>query len=508
MGIALFILILAVINFINLSTAQSVRRAKEVGVRKVLGSSRTSLIFQFLTETLMLTSFAVLLAALLVNPVLTAFQSFIPQGVTFHLFNPSTLIFLMLVTIVTTLLAGLYPAKILSSYLPALSLKGAGVQRRGEKWLLRKGLIVFQFTVSLIFIIGTIVIADQLSYTRSKDLGFTADAIITVETPWGDSLSKVRVAAEKIKQLSGVNRVALAWATPGSARGMRIKFKNTDVKETEVAQVDGDENLIPLYQIKLLAGRNLAHTDSVREFVINETLSRLMGYKKPDEAIGKTVYWFNKPYPVVGVVADFHSSSLHDPIVPLCIINRVEREGTLAIKLAAKGKLSNTLGTTLKQVEKAWKSIYPAGTFDYRFYDESLALAYQKDRQTATLMNTAMAVTIFISCIGLFGLVLFTAEKRAKEISIRKILGASVVNIAAMLSMDSLILVIIALLIASPIAWYFMSKWLQGFAYRINISLWIFILAGLGAIFIALITVSFQAIKAALMNPVKSLKAE
>jgi putative ABC transport system permease protein len=508
LAIALFILILAVINFINLSTAQSIRRAKEVGVRKVLGSSRTSLIFQFLTETLMLTFFAVTLAILLVNPVLTAFRSFIPAGLTFHLFSSSTIIFLLLVTGVTSLLAGLYPAKVLSAYLPALSLKGTGAQRGGEKWLLRKGLIIFQFAVSLIFIIGTIVIASQLNYTRNKDLGFTTDAIITVETPWGDSLSKVRVAEQKIKQLSGVSNVALAWATPGKAASMRIKFRSTDVKETDVAQVDGDENLIPMYRIKLLAGRNLMHADSVNEFVINETLAKFMGYKKPEQAVGKILYWFNKPYPVVGVVADFHSSSLHEPIRPLCIINRVERERTFAIQLAAKGKQANNLRATLTQIEKVWKSIYPAGTFDYRFYDESLALMYEKDQQTATLMNTAMSVTIFISCIGLFGLALFTAEKKAKEISIRKILGASAANIAAMLSMDFIILIIIALFIASPIAWYFMNQWLHGFAYRINISLWIFALAGLGAVFIALITVSFQAIKAALVNPVKSLKTE
>jgi len=508
MGIALFILILAVINFINLSTAQSIRRAKEVGVRKVLGSSRTSLVFQFLTETLLLTVFAILLAVSLVKPVLTAFSAFIPTGVTFNLFNPSTLIFLVLVTVVTSLFAGLYPAKVLSSHTPALSLKGAGIQKGSEKWMLRKGLIVFQFTISLVFIIGAIVINSQLRYARNKDLGFTADAIITVETPRGDSLSKIRVAAEKVKQIPSVNRVALAWATPGDARGMRIKFKSTDVKEIETGQVDGDENLIPLYQIKVLAGRNLAHSDSVNEFVINENLSRLMGYKKPDQAIGKTIYWFNKPYPVVGVVADFHSSSLHDPIIPVCIINRVEREGTLTIKLAAKGKQFNNLKATLTQIKKAWKSVYPAGTFDYRFYDESLARAYQKDQQTGMLMNTAMSITIFISCIGLFGLVLFTAEKRAKEISIRKILGASVSNIATMLSKDFIELVFIALLIASPIAWYVMSKWLQGFAYHINISLWIFMLAGLGAILIAFITISFQAIKAAIANPVKSLRSE
>ena len=508
MGIALFILILAVINFINLSTAQSIRRAKEVGVRKVLGGQGAHLIFQFLTETFVLTLFAVLLAIVMVQPVLTAFHAFIPNGVEFRPVDPSTILFLVSLTIVTSLLAGFYPAKILSSYLPVVSLKGSTTHKGSEKWLLRKGLIVFQFTVSLVFIIGTIVIGRQFTYIRKANLGFSTDAVITIETPRGDSLSKARVAAEKIKQLSGVNEVALAWATPGDAKAMRVKFRPSDIKDIAVGQVDGNEDLIPLYQIKLLAGRNLTHADSVNEFVINLKLSRMMGCKTPSEAIGKTIYWFNKPYPVVGVVADFHSSSLHASIIPVCIINRVEREGTLVIKLAAKDKQPGSIKPALAQIEKVWKSLYPAGVFDYKFYDDALARAYRQDQQAATLMNVAMGVTIFISCIGLFGLVLFMTEKKAKEISIRKILGASATNIAAMLSREFIQLVIIALLIACPIAWFVMDKWLQGFVYHTSISLGVFTLAGIGAVSITLITVGVQAIKAGLANPVKSLRSE
>jgi hypothetical protein len=294
----------------------------------------------------------------------------------------------------------------------------------------------------------------------------------------------------------------------GNGRGHAIKFKSTDEKETGVTQVAGNEDFIPLYQIKLLAGRNLVHADSLTEIVINEKLSQLMGCKKPEEALGKMLYWDDKPYPVVGVVADFHSRSFHEPISPVCIVNRPDREGTLAVKLASKGGKANTINATLSQVEKVWKQIYPAATFNYKFYDESLAAMYEKDQQTATLINVSMAITIFISCIGLFGLALFTAQKRAKEISIRKILGASITNIVTMLSRDFVILIIISLLIASPIAWYFMSGWLQSFAYRINISLWVFILAGAAAIFIALLTISFQAVKAVIANPVKSLRTE
>jgi len=442
--------------------------------------------------------------------VLTAFQSFIPGGVTFNFFEPATIIFLVSVTVITTLLAGYYPAKILSAHLPVISLKGSGTQRSSDKWLLRKGLIVFQFAVSLVFIIGSIVIANQLKYTREKDPGFTSDAIINVDTPWGDSLSKISVLAEKVKQLSGVSKVALQWVPPmaGNGRGHAIKFKSTDEKETGVTQVAGNEDFIPLYQIKLLAGRNLLHADSLTEIVINEKLSQMMGCKKPEEAVGKMLYWNDRPYPVVGVVADFNSRSFHELISPVCIVNRPDREGTLAIKLASKGEQPNTVKATLSHIEKAWKEIYPAATFNYKFYDESLAEIYEKDQQTATLVNVSMSITIFISCIGLFGLALFTAQKRAKEISIRKILGASIANIATMLSKDFVVLVIISLLIASPVAWYFMNQWLQSFAYRISISGWVFILAGLAAVFIALITISFQAIKAAIANPVKSLRTE
>ena len=510
MGIALFILILGIINFINLSTAQSIQRAKEVGVRKVLGSNRRSLVFQFLTESFLMVLFSVLLAIVLVRPALIGFRSFIPNGVFFHLFETSTILFLIIVIVFTTLFAGLYPAKVLSSYPPAINLKGSATERGSEKWLFRKSLIVFQFAVSLVFIIGSMVIGKQLSYTREKDLGFNADAIITIETSRGDSLSKIGLLAQKIREIPGINKVALQWLSPmtENSRGMKLKFKSSDLKDFGVTQVDGNEDYIPLYQIKLLAGRNLRKSDSVNELVINEKLSELMGNKSPEDAIGKTLYWNDKPYPVVGVAADFHTKSLHDPITPLCIINRPDRESSLAIKLASKGSGAAVIKSTLSQIEKAWKEIYPSKDFNYRFYDQSLALLYEKDQQMATLVNTSMAISIFISCMGLFGLALFTVKKRAKEISIRKILGASIGNIATMLSWDFIVLIIIALLIASPVAWYFMNQWLQGFAYRIDMSAWIFIFAGLTAILIALVTVSFQSIKAAIANPVKSLRSE
>ena len=329
-------------------------------------------------------------------------------------------------------------------------------------------------------------------------------------TPWNDSLSKLSVLAEKVKKLPGVSNVALQWLSPMTDNGrvMQLKFNSTDRKEIEVGQVAGNEDFIPLYNIKLLTGRNLTHADSVKEFIINETFLKYMGYKKPADAIGKILYWNNKPFPIVGVVADFHTASFHDPISPLCIINRPDRQHTLAVKLTSKGGQAISIKPTLLQLEKEWKQMYPAEIFKYEFYDESLALLYEKDQQTATLINTAMAITILISCIGLFGLILFTTEKRAKEISIRKILGAGVGNILVLLSKDFVMLLLIALLLASPVAWYFMNQWLQGFAYRININGWIFVVAGFAAILIALVTISFHAIEAALLNPIKNLRNE
>lgn len=497
MAIALFILVIALINFINLSTAQSIRRSKEVGIRKVLGGGRATIMEQFLVETLLLTLAAAVMALLLVNPVLSAFRAFLPPGVAFHPWRLSTGGFLLGLLTGTVALAGWYPALLLAAYNPSSTLKGTAEKApKGSR--LRKSLIVFQFVTSVSFIIGSIVIAAQLSYIRHKDLGFKTDAVVIVETPRSDSLSKVPVMAQAIKGLPGVEAVARQWVPPGHAAGMVIHFEGSgDIRS---GQVDGNEDFIPLYQITLIAGRNLAHSDSVTEFVINQTLSRLMGCHTPDAAIGKTIYWLDRPYPVVGVVADFHSQSLHDPITPVCIINRVERERGLAVKLAPNANLA--------PIAAAWKTLYPGDAFNYQFYDEAIALQYESDRRTAELVNAAMGIAIFISCIGLFGLALFSSEIRTKEIGIRKVLGASVTDIALMLNRDFLILVVLGFIIASPLAAYVMGQWLNGFAYHVAIGWWVFALAGLISLVIALVTVSYQALRAALRNPVDALRTE
>jgi len=514
MGVVVFILVLAVMNFINLSTAQSLQRAREVGVRKVLGSRRKDIVFQFLMETLVLTLFAVLLSVLLVKPVLHAFKDYIPSGVTFHFFRLHTLVFLGIITVMTAVLAGIYPARLLSSYLPVLSLKGVTLHKGTEKIGLRKALIVFQFTVSLIFIVAAIVIGKQVNFMQNADKGFSTDGIITINK-WGDRQGKLQVFATNIQKLKGVDRILLQGNAPmGFAKmsnTLTYKDGKREVGVNSVTEV-GDEGYIPFYKMKLIAGRNLLHSDSLKEFVVNETFTRALGCRSPQEAVGKEVSWKgpygDRVYPIVGVVADFYQGSFHDAIEPATIGNMPDFKHSVAIRLTASEKDAKEVKTLLAGMEQEWKKVFPNDGFQYSFLNESITWLYGQEENTAWLINVAMGITIFISCMGLFGLGLFTAQKRTKEIGIRKVLGASVADITVMLNRDFVVLVLIAFVIAAPISWYFMHQWLQDFAYRTTMSWWVFALAGLSAVGVALLTVSWQALRAAVANPVESLRSE
>ena len=290
------------------------------------------------------------------------------------------------------------------------------------------------------------------------------------------------------------------------------KYKGKEEIPMQVSAQIGNEDFIPFYKMKIIAGRNMLHSDSLNELVVNATLAKTIGFKDPRDAIGKVLYQqaypVEKAYPIVGVVADFHTGSFHETIKPTVIENVPDRKFSMAIKLAStEGDITN-VKEALSEIENQWKRIFPETSFEYSFLNESLAQLYDQEKKTEWLMNAAMGITIFISCMGLFGLGMFTAQRRTKEIGIRKVLGASVVNITSMLSRDFLQLIVIAILIASPVAYYFSNQWLQDFAYRTNISWWVFAVAGVAAIFIALITISFQSIKAAVANPVESLRTE
>jgi ABC-type antimicrobial peptide transport system permease subunit len=530
-AVAGFILILAIVNFVNLSTAQSMQRAREIGVRKVLGGNRSGIAVQFFTETLVLTFAAVGLAALMVKPVFSLFADLIPAGVHFQV-DGGTLLFLLLVIAATTLLAGFYPAKVLGNYQPTVTLKGITAAPGGGKGTLRKGLIVFQFTISLLFIIASVVIGSQLRYALHANLGFKTDAILTISRPQDNRLGgmgfrsdktrmrqqateepgKIAVLTDKIRQLAGVEKVIREWKSPvgPSHKGFEGgRLKNSDEKPIKISYHYGDEDYVPFYGMKLLAGRNLLPGDSTRELLISEACAHALGFSDVSKAIGREVV-INpfETYPVAGVVADFYENSFHHETWPIIILHDPKEETSIAVNIAAKGMTAGELKTLIGHIEAAWKTMFPGQPFSYAFLDESIANMYADDLRTGRLTNVAMGITVFISCLGLLGLAIFSTERRTREIGIRKVLGATVSGIMVMLCKDIVLLILIALLIASPLAWYFMHGWLQGFAYRTALNGWMFVAAGAAAIGIALLTVGFQAMRAAMANPVKSLRTE
>src|SRR5579863_1953232 len=507
-GVAIFILLIAAINFVNLSTAQSLSRAKEVGVRKVMGSRKRNIRSQFLVETLLVTLLATLLAVLLVNPVLALFHEYVPMGVHFVPTNPGTLIFLGTVVLLTTLMAGFYPAWVMSRYAPVESLKGK-VSGGGRRSLnLRRALIVFQFTVSLLFIIRAMVLGKQVAFMRKADTGFVTDRVLTM-SDWGGNPQKLETYANSIRKLPGVANVIMEGNAPmGFAQREESFAPSASPDAARAVSVHmGNEDYIPFYGMKLVAGRNIFHSDSLRELVINETMARqVLGCKTPKEAIGRMLYRGDKSYPVVGVVADFHVGSFHEVIPPAVLENLKVRLQSIAIKVASSDPAA--VRAVLAGMKKEWKQQFPDRPYRSSFLDESIGWLFQQEEHTAWLVNMAMGVTIFISCMGLFGLGLFTTRRRAKEISIRKVLGASVASITTLLSKDFAWLVGIAFLVATPVAWWFSHQWLQDFAYRTGLSWWVFMLAGLGAMGIALLTVGVQAMRTAKANPVNYLRNE
>ncbi|MBO9634681.1 MAG: ABC transporter permease [Chitinophagaceae bacterium] len=514
MAIALFILALAVINFITLSTAQSIDRAKETGIRKICGSSANGLLFRFLGETFILTGLAFVVSVASIHPLLLAFKSYIPEGVTFSFFSSYTWIFLIAITFLTALLAGFYPAKVLSSSKAIINLKGSGAQKWNKGGYFIKGLVVFQFTISIAFIIAAMVTGKQMRFVQNKDLGFRKDAIITVHTSSDQSVGRKNILAEKLRQLPEVKAVSFSEGTPLSKLHFFVPLISKGKEEKEIACILewGDEHFLPLYDIKLLAGRNILPSDSIREFLVNESCAKALGFTNPGEAIGKMVETImpGNPIqrPIVGVISDFHSQSLHEQIKPVALTTSIEFSRLLNIRLATNGKENGHLKGALAKIEKCWKEIYPDAPFDYEFFDETIGRFYEKEKQTATLTNIAVAISISISCLGLFAQATLTTRRRTKEISIRKVLGINTAQIIYLLGKETIMLVSIAVVIAASITWHAMKQWLNGFAFRIEMNGWIIAEAGAMAILIAFCTVSYRSIKAVLMNPVDALQRD
>lgn len=506
---AVFLLLLGIINFVNLQTAQAGNRAREIGVRKVMGSSKAGLIRQFLGESLLLTVLATICSIALAPVVLKLFGSFIPEGVTFGMvLTPKVVMFLLSLILVVSLLAGFYPALVLSRFEPVTVLKGRLTGGSGRSWF-RQALTVSQFTVALVFIMATIIVARQTRYGLSKELGYRKDAIIHGNANYMISRETRAAFAERLRQVPGIAMVGRSNQPPGSPGTNSSNVSYLIGKEKQDVNVQfkfADTNYLNVYRLQLLAGRNLLQSDTVREFIINETMAHMAGYKYPQQAIGQVLTWNDKPMPIVGVVKDFHQKSLKEEIRPVIIASNVRQYYGYDILLqpGTEGNWQAAIGS----MEKLAREMFVDYEFSYKFFDEEIAAFYKYEKSLSSLLAWAMGLMILISCLGLLGLSIHTTSQRTKEIGIRKILGASVAGIVALFTKDVLRLVLIAVLLATPVAWYAMYKWLEGYAYNIGIQWWVFVAAGAGAILIGLLTVSFHSLKAALMNPVRSLRAE
>lgn len=505
MGIAVFILIIACIDFINLSTAQAFQRYKEIGLRKVFGSQRTNLILQIITEASVLTLAGIVLSLMLAPQAMVWLKGFLPPGLKFEL-DIQTISFLTIILILTSILSGFYPAWRLTSLQPVDAIKGQSFSGTGEKGYVRKGLIVFQFTISLVFILGVLLVESQIRYMRNKDLGFNTRAVITLKAPRIPQ-TKTPVLYSKIRELSGIEDATLQIFEPmGQNFGLdRVEFQGTTLQKLDAAYKMGDEHFIPFYKMNLLAGRNLHKSDTARELVINETMVSQLGFLHASDVIGQNLKWRNKNYPIVGVVRDFHQQGMQN-IIPPTFITTNARSRDIAFRL--KDQDVNAANHTISQVEKIWKEIYPEAKFQYQFLDESISRFYEKERKTSGLVRLASGMAIFISMLGLFGLSTFLIARRSKEISIRKLLGATITDLSALLAREYLVLVALACLISFPVSYYFMRNWLKEFIYRVDISVWLFVIAGTGALLIVLFTVAYQSVRAARTNPINSLRSQ
>lgn len=513
LGVAAFLLILGCINFVNLTTAQSIQRAKEVGVRKTIGGTRRQLIGQFLAETFSLTLIATLVSVLLAYYLLKLFGSFIPPEVTFGMmFSAKMAFFLVLLILVITLASGMYPAIMLSSYQPVQVLKGYDKLGSGKAQYLRKTLTVTQFVIAQFFVMATLMVGSQISYLLHKDLGFSKDAILFINTPYKFVQTKQQyILMNKLQAIPQIAQTSLGTSPPSSGNTssttMRYKNGKKDI-ETEVFLKYGDEHFMPLYKLRLLAGRALQAHDTSGAFVINQTYAKQLGFRTAKDAVGKTISYNEQNIPIIGVVQDFHQKSLHVNIKPVAIINSSRPRDNRIIHVALKPQIGKSWTTAIAQIEKDWKAIYPDEDFTYRFMDDSIARFYKAEQDTAKLLNWATGLSILISCLGLLGLAIHSTNQRTKEIGVRKVLGATVSQIVALLSVDFVQLIVLAFVVSLPIAWYAMHQWLQKFAYHTAISPWIFAVAIGSTLLVAMLTISLQTIRSAMANPVKSLRSE
>jgi putative ABC transport system permease protein len=517
--IALFVLIIACFNFINLATARSFRRAKEIGVRKVVGADRKQLIGQFTGETILLSVFSIIIATIATLILVPFLNSFTGKDISFNpISNPLLALLLLAAGVIIGILAGIYPALILSGFEPVKVLKGMKIIGSGSShtsWL-RQGLVIIQFALSALLIVSTTIVYRQISFLHTKDLGFNKDQVLFFDIR-GDIDKNIETFKNELKRSPNVVSATAGYGLPGdqfAGDGVIVPYKDGDKRHsTSLFVVDHD--YISTLGLQLIAGRDFSKehvTDVDEAFIVNETAVQELGFGTPEKALGQPIYWDKwipdslnpiKKGRVIGVIKDFHYKSLHEKVAPAVL----QIYPPVSAKIAVKVKATD-LKNTIAHIEKTWNKFAPSYPLNYKFMDESFDEMYKAEDKLSTLLWIFTVMAIVVGCMGLFGLAAFSAEQRTKEIGIRKVLGASVMSIVAMLSKNFLRPVLIASLIAFPIAWWMMNKWLEDFPYRVNISWWVFGIAAIAALLIALITVSFQSFKAAIANPVKSLRTE
>ncbi len=510
--IAVFILLIACINYMNLSTARSALRAKEIGIRKVIGAERKELIWQFLSESILVTWVALILALMFTWALLPFINQLSGLDLAFSsLFRYQILIGILLLPFVIGLISGIYPALFMSSFMPVKVLKG--IIKTGSGGIsFRKILVVLQFSISIILIVATTVVFEQLHYIQQKSLGFNKDHVINMAyvgslTGKFESFRQELLKNPAVKEIGRSTRIPSGRLLDDQNAQVMLDGKMAPIK-IDLKFITTDYGFVPTYGMQMVAGRNFSRdfiTDTAN-YVINETAVEQLGWKTPQNAIGKDMSYGNVKGKVIGVVHDFHFESLHQKIIPLLFQLPAPKNGyygVISVKIDG-----NNIPSAINTIKDTWQQYLPNVPFDYTFLDEKFQKLYNSEQQQGSLFTIFSCLAIFIACLGLFGLSAFTISQRVKEIGVRKVLGASVPQIVAELSRDFLKLVLIAAVIALPVAGVLMHKWLLDFAFRINLNWWVFLMAGVIALIIAFVTISFQSIKAAVANPVKSLRSE
>ncbi|EAZ82826.1 putative FtsX-related transmembrane transport protein [Algoriphagus machipongonensis] len=507
-AIGIFLLLTACVNFVNLATAQALKRSKEVGVRKVLGSFRSQLFWQFIFETAIIATVSILIALVAALALVPYVNDFFSTQIPVNFFSDGTLVlFILGLNILITLLAGCYPALILTGFKPVAALKGKLSMQQLGGFNTRRSLIVMQFAISQVLIIGVIVVMNQMRFAKQADLGFDKESIVMINTG-SDSLIAKQTLKSELLRLPGIEKVSLCFQPPASSSSWNnsIRF-GSDTEEvnfpTNMKLADAD--YISTFDLELLAGRDLIPSDTVREMVVNEAMLQRLGITSPEDALGEMIYanGGNMVGPIVGVVRNFHDRSMHAGISPALITTAGNMYSNFAIKLNGA-----SVKSTLEEIEEIWKAQNPDKMFEYSFVDESIAQFYESEETLLKGVQFFSFIAIFIGCLGLYGLISFMISQKTKEVGIRKVMGGGVTHIIWLFGQEFVRLIMIAFLIAAPIGWWFMNQWLQDFEFKISLDVWTFALAIGSSIIIAALTVGYQVLKVAYLNPVISLKTE